>query len=224
MLRRVVAIATRSFYRRHHIRKKDIGTLYIPSTSLITRHYRAFSNSPSSTISVSSKVPQPPKTDSKASKLPKAPTPSIALENRSSFKSQFAFIATITGLSIFGLYKYAQSSDRIQFVVESSSNSEANTVAPVITLKTQRLIEDKMVPFSFKMALFFDQYKRYDQALYFYKLYLRKPSSKKGEYAALNNMGILYYKMNQYQEALICFELLGPQQVREKNLEFLCGH
>merc|ERR1712176_144352 len=29
---------------------------------------------------------------------------------------------------------------------------------------------------------------------------------------------------NQYEEALIVFELLGSQQIKEKNLEFLCGH
>ncbi len=64
---------------------------------------------------------------------------------------------------------------------------------------------------TFKLGLFWDNRSQYHRALYFYKLYLRKPNHKQGE-------------LQQFSNALIAFELLGNQQMNERNLEFLRAH
>ena len=208
MLRKVIAIVTKSFYRRNrgHIkavnkqlhRKSKSLSLYPSSATLFNRHQRTFSTS------ISSK------------QQPLFSKTSIKQEKQSVLKNQLIFIASVTTLSYL-TYKY--------FNYDYNKDEETISLTDSLFLTAQNFIEHNMYKsVAFKLALFCDQRKQYDKALYFYKLYLRKPNTKKGEMAALNNMAIIYYKLNEWNNGLIVFELLGSKEICERNLEFLCAH
>eukprot|EP01084_Bolivina_argentea_P265759 450588_1 len=227
MYRRVLAIVSRSFYNTNRRHIKSIQKLH-PKSSLLRARARVSSSSArlshhqrrnNTSVSSTTSHNTTPNTEPKSIQSRLIST-EAAEKPRRSFKRRMVWIAAITSLSYVG-YKYYMYND-------DDTEEEAKPSMKSAVLKTaQEMIENTLLNYSrmtLKLGVLMDRKGRYKEALYFYKLYLRDPSTKTGESAALNNMAVVYYRLNEFENALIALQLLGKEEITTHNLEFIRAH
>eukprot|EP00485_Elphidium_margaritaceum_P018355 CAMPEP_0202730018 /NCGR_PEP_ID=MMETSP1385-20130828/186426_1 /ASSEMBLY_ACC=CAM_ASM_000861 /TAXON_ID=933848 /ORGANISM="Elphidium margaritaceum" /LENGTH=975 /DNA_ID=CAMNT_0049396291 /DNA_START=28 /DNA_END=2952 /DNA_ORIENTATION=+ len=221
-LRKIVSIVTRSFYRA------TSKQLCKPSSTLLHHHYKQYSTTTNGiTPSSSSSSPGAAQSRSGPHSQSQSKSPPII----SNHSKRFQWSATGKLICLFSVTTVSYLAYKRLFGTHStaedhSSSPSSSTNSNAFMQSAIKLFEHKVCEhnLSFRMALFFDTRKQYDRALYFYKLFLRKPSTKKGESAALNNLVVIYYRRNEFENALIALKLLGKAQIQERNLEFVRAH